>query len=135
MENSNSPFIVTDEMSEKIFVIPPNRVRYLSEISENNRLYDKWVNEQKEIAQKLYALQKALRILDNSANNVKSQIKKEYEALLLNLDPKNKILIDSWRKVQNKYKKKVLKYQVRGKELSIETQSNSLSGSSITKIS
>ena len=27
-------------MSEKIFVIPPSRVRYLSEISENNRNYD-----------------------------------------------------------------------------------------------
>jgi len=135
LENSNSTFTVTDEMSEKIFIIPPNRVRYLSEISENNRSYDKWVNEQKEIAQKLYALQKALKILDNSSDDVKSQVKKEYELLLLNLDPKNKTLINSWAKVQTKYKEKVFKYKVRGKQLSIETQSNSLSGSSIPKIS
>ena len=47
-----SHFDTTDEMSEKIFIIPPNRIRYLSEISENNRSYDKWVNQQKEIAQK-----------------------------------------------------------------------------------
>ncbi|MDP7567720.1 MAG: cobalamin-dependent protein, partial [Flavobacteriales bacterium] len=40
--NFNSSFEITDEMSEKIFVIPPNRTRYLSEISENNRAYDKW---------------------------------------------------------------------------------------------
>ena len=46
--NFNSSFKITDEMSEKIFVIPPKRVRYLSEISENNRTYDKWVNDQKE---------------------------------------------------------------------------------------
>ena len=58
--NFSSSFEITDEMSEKNFVIPPNRVRYLSEISENNRSYDKWVNDQKEIAQKLYALQKSL---------------------------------------------------------------------------
>ena len=135
LENSNSTFTVTDEMSEKIFIIPPNRVRYLSVISENNRSYDKWVNEQKEIAQKLYALQKALKILDNSSDDVKSQVKKEYELLLLNLDPKNKTLINSWAKVQTKYKEKVFKYKVRGKQLSIETQSNSLSGSSIPKIS
>ncbi|MBT7481281.1 MAG: methylmalonyl-CoA mutase, partial [Flavobacteriales bacterium] len=32
--NFNSSFEITDEMSEKIFVIPPNRTRYLSEISE-----------------------------------------------------------------------------------------------------
>jgi methylmalonyl-CoA mutase len=33
---------ITDEMSEKIFIIPPSRTRYLSEITENNRKYDKW---------------------------------------------------------------------------------------------
>lgn len=31
------------EMSEKIFIIPPARTRYLSEISDNNRNYDKHV--------------------------------------------------------------------------------------------
>lgn len=45
-------------MSEKIFVIPPNRTRYLSEISESNRAYDQWVNEQSETAQNLYAVKK-----------------------------------------------------------------------------
>ncbi len=133
--NFSSNFEVANEISEKIFVIPPNRVRYLSEISENNKSYNKWVNEQKEIAQKLYALQKSLEILEESPDNIKEQIKNEYEKLLLNLDPKNKILIDSWDKVQNKYKEKVFKYKVRGKELSIETQSISLSNSTIPKIS
>ena len=65
--NFNSSFEITDEMSEKIFVIPPNRVRYLSEISENNRAYDKWAIDQKDIAQKLYALQKSLEILANAS--------------------------------------------------------------------
>ena len=36
--------------NQKSFIIPPNRVRYLSEIAEQNRLYDKEVNEQVEIA-------------------------------------------------------------------------------------
>ena len=133
--NFNSSFKITDEMSEKIFVIPPKRVRYLSEISENNRAYDKWVNDQKEIAQKLYALQKSLDILSDASDKVLSQIKKEYESLLLELDPKNKILIDNWEDVQKKYKEKIFKYKVRGKELSIETHSKSLSNSDIPKIS
>ncbi len=38
-----STFEVTREMSEKIFVIPPHRTRYLSEIAESNRKYDKTV--------------------------------------------------------------------------------------------
>jgi len=133
--NFNSSFEITDEMSEKIFVIPPNRVRYLSEISENNRTYDKWVNDQKEIAQKLYALQKSLDILSDTSDEVLSQIKKEYKSLLLELDPKNKILIDNWEGVQKKYKQKIFKFKVRDKELSIETHSKSLSNSDIPKIS
>ena len=36
----NSKMEITTAMSEKIFVIPPARVRYLSEIAENNRSYD-----------------------------------------------------------------------------------------------
>src|SRR5690606_9901264 len=41
-----STFEITKEMSEKVFVIPPSRNRYLSEIAENNRSYDNWVDEQ-----------------------------------------------------------------------------------------
>nr|MBC8511056.1 methylmalonyl-CoA mutase family protein [Cryomorphaceae bacterium] len=133
--NFNSSFEITDEMSEKIFVIPPNRVRYLSEISENNRAYDKWANNQKEIAQQLYALQKSLSILANASEDVIIQIKAEYETILLDLHPKNKILIESWEEVQKKYQEKVFKFKVRDKELSIETSSTSLSGSSIPKVS
>ncbi len=132
--NFNSSFEITDEMSEKIFVIPPNRVRYLSEISENNRAYDKWATDQKEIAQKLYALQKSLEILTTASEDVISQIKAQYETLLLDLHPKNKILIDTWEEVQKKYQEKIFKFKVRDRELSIQTNSTSLSGSSIPKI-
>ena len=51
-----STFHISNEMSEKIFVIPPARTRYLSEIAESNRAYDKTANEQVEVAQKLYGI-------------------------------------------------------------------------------
>lgn len=60
---SESNFTITDEMSEKVFVIPPSRTRYLSEIAENNRMYDKRASQQTEVAQKLYGLFKALTTL------------------------------------------------------------------------
>ncbi|HSI89876.1 MAG TPA: cobalamin-dependent protein, partial [Adhaeribacter sp.] len=41
-----SHLTTTGEMSEKVYIIPPSRTRYLSEISENNRNYDKWVAAQ-----------------------------------------------------------------------------------------
>src|SRR5690606_32628546 len=52
----NSSFERHDEMSEKIFVIPPKRVRYLSEIADNNRNYDQAVEKQVGVAQKLYGI-------------------------------------------------------------------------------
>ena len=39
--NLNLRFTLENDISEKIFIIPPKRVRYLSEISENNRNFDK----------------------------------------------------------------------------------------------
>jgi methylmalonyl-CoA mutase len=55
-----SSFEITKEMSEKIFVIPPARTRYLSEIAENNRAYDQRADEQVQVAQKLYGIFKTL---------------------------------------------------------------------------
>ena len=46
-----SDFHITDEMSEKIYIIPPHRTRYLSEISESNRQYNKWSKDQAAVAQ------------------------------------------------------------------------------------
>ena len=122
-------------MSEKVFVIPPARIRYLSEISESNRAYNKWVIKQKNIAQKLYALSEVMSILKNSENNVIKEIKTKYEELLIDLDPKNRILIENWKNIQKKYHEKEFKFKVRDKEITIGTQTTSLSGNNIPKIS
>ena len=41
-----SSYTLENDISEKIFIIPPNRVRYLSEISEKNRNFDKILESQ-----------------------------------------------------------------------------------------
>ncbi len=61
--NFKSDFKATDEMSEKIFIIPPARNRYLSEISETVRNYNKQAIEQAEIAEKLYQLEGVKKLL------------------------------------------------------------------------
>lgn len=70
VEKTGSPlrsgYTVTREMSEKIYVIPPNRTRYLSEITENNRSYNNWVEKQAEVAEKLYAISKTMEVLKTS---------------------------------------------------------------------
>ena len=132
--NFNSSYEISDEMSEKIYVIPSQRVRYLSEIAENNRAYDKWVLDQKEIAQKLYVLDEAIKILDDGLENTKKELLKIYSKLLTDLDPKNKLLIDNWPELIQKYKSEIFNYNVRSKTLSIKTHTKSLSNTNIPKV-
>ncbi len=56
----NSDFAANMEISEKRYVIPPARTRYLSEIAENNRSYDTRADDQRQIAQRLYGIYQAL---------------------------------------------------------------------------
>jgi methylmalonyl-CoA mutase len=133
-----SKFEITKEMSEKIFVIPPDRTRYLSEISENNRGYDKWVNEQVEVAEKLYGLNKSIETISTSNIEDKDRLVKNlqevFETEKLNFDPKNWEILQNWEAKRNLYKAPVFKFKVRDKELSIETHTKSLSHSDIPKV-
>lgn len=57
------------EQSEKIFVIPPSRTRYLSEIAESNRAYDNTAAAQSTVAQKLYGVyQTIITLIDQNSN-------------------------------------------------------------------
>jgi methylmalonyl-CoA mutase len=92
----HSTYHVSEEMSEKIYIIPPARIRYLSEITENNRGYDKWVNKQVAIADKLYGLQSAILTLAEAKSpdsGLLTALEAAYKEIDLNLDPKNKLFL------------------------------------------
>lgn len=134
-----SGFEITEEMSEKIYIIPPNKTRYLSEIAENNRAYDQWVREQAAIAQKLFGLYKTKAVIDDSQRDDKAvlngHLDQLIEELTLDLVPKNKKLLDEWPEKVKQYKDAFFIYEVRGKEIKIATHTQSLSHSKIPKIS
>ncbi|MDN5199909.1 methylmalonyl-CoA mutase family protein [Fulvivirgaceae bacterium BMA10] len=134
-----SDFEITNEMSEKIYIIPPNKTRYLSEISETNRNYDHWVDEQAEIAQKLYGLQKSIEtISEDNIEDKETLVKKleqAYEKLALDLDPRNKKILDEWSLKVKRYRDDVFIYKVRDKEIKVDTHTKSLSQSMVPKVS
>ena len=135
----NSTFEITREMSEKIFVIPPDRTRYLSEISENNRSYDKWVNEQVLVAEKLYGLNSAIATMQNARFEDKDRLVKSlqetFEIEKLNFDPKNWAIIQTWKDKKQLFKNPNFEFKVREKNIKIETHTESLSHSQIPKVS
>ena len=129
---------ITDEMSEKIFIIPPSRVRYLSEISENNRTYDKWVEDQANVAEQLYGLHNSIQTIKESKMDYKDRLVKglqeSFETVKLELDPKNWVLLEEWEAKKDLYKQPVFTFKVRDKELKIKTHTTSLSHSEIPKV-
>ncbi len=146
---------ITKEMSEKIFVIPPARVRYLSEIAESNRAYNKKANDQVDVAQKLFGIYKTIESLtgvklnlskfgleEENLRQVQTDANKDFLKLLIgefdrvkmNLDPYNWEIILNWQEKVQRYKDPIYSFKVRDKEIKIETHSESLSHSQIPKV-
>ncbi len=134
----DSHFQISDEMSEKIYIIPPARTRYLSEISENNRKYDKWAKDQAGIAQKLFGITKTIETLNGTDVEDKDRLIKTlqevYAKTELELDPKNKYLLEHWNEKKQQYKGDFYTYKVRNKEVRIKTHTESLSHTPIAKV-
>ncbi len=116
-------------------IIPSGRVRYLSEISENNRNYDQLVKDQASIASKVYQLQGSLEILTGSLNDSSLKIIKEQISFYLEqLTPISRKLISNWEKKKKEYQKDFYEFSVRDKVIKQEMFTKSLSGLRIPKI-
>ena len=137
--NLKSTFKITNEMSEKIYIIPPNRTRYLSEISEASRNYDKWVNDQGSIAIQLQSIRNTISTLKSSKIDDKDLIVKaleeQSEIIRLDLDPRNLKTLETFDDKKKQYQNEYYIFKVRDKEIKIKTHYESLSHSQIPKVS
>ena len=153
--NLHSKMEITTAMSEKIFVIPPARVRYLSEIAENNRSYDDKVDEQVVVAQKLYGIHQTIASIKNTSialtksgldnDKILKQVQDDdlqfvkllivqFEKVKMNLNPYHWEIILNWKEKVQKYKNPIYSFKVRDKEIKIQTHSESLSHTQIPKV-
>jgi methylmalonyl-CoA mutase len=133
-----SSFAITDEMSEKIYIIPPSRTRYLSEISEQSRNYDNWVVAQSEIATRLQSIRNTIEVLKSSKiaekDRVIESLKEEEEHIVLDLDPRNLKTLESFPENKKRYTDEFYIYKVRNKEIKIKTHYESLSHTQVPKV-
>ncbi len=123
------------EMSERIYIIPPQRVRYLAEISETVRSYNNWAQQQADVAQQLYAANLSLSMLNEDDTSGKETLKAKIKELEEKLDGVSKKLLDSWEQKVKAYKDEYYSYKVRDKEIKIKTHTKTLSHLDIPKIS
>lgn len=127
-----SSFAITGEMSEKIFIIPPKRTRYLSEISESHRIHREQISAQIEVADKLYALHRSIETLEDQ--ELKDQLQASFDRIKMDLDPHHWEKLQQWEQTVKRYKDPVYTFQVRGKDVNVKTHTESLSHTQIPKV-
>ncbi|MDP2724612.1 MAG: methylmalonyl-CoA mutase family protein [Bacteroidales bacterium] len=120
---------------DKIYIIPPHRIRYLSEISETVRGYNRWAMQQSEVAQNLFSLEQSASLLEKeheeeATNPIRQLIKKT----ATKLDPKNKEILENWDQTKKLYTDEYFIFKVRDKELKIATHVESMSHTQVPKV-
>lgn len=124
--------------SEKNYIIPANRTRYLSEISECVRDYNTWVKNQSDIADTLYSFDRTIKeITQLNLNDSKDSLEVIFKAnkkVETKLDPDNWEAIKGWEELKKRYLASDYVYQVRGKDIHVDTHVTSLSNQKIPKV-
>ena len=121
---------------EITYIVPPERRRYLSEIAETIRNYNKETEEKRKKAQFLYGLDKTISYLQQNNGDTETidKLKAEFKALYDTLDYESRKILETWQDRKTAFQKDVFIYKVRNKEIKVQTYIESLSHSKIPKI-
>ncbi|HCN83257.1 MAG TPA: methylmalonyl-CoA mutase [Sphingobacteriaceae bacterium] len=133
----NIPVNTGNKKSEKIYIIPSDRIRYLAEITEANQAYNLWVTEQCRIAQQLFQVKGTLGLLQNfpEGKSINTDpLETLYSELEEKLDKQCKRLLEEWPSTIKKYTADEFVYKVRDKEIRQSMYYESLSKLHIPKI-
>ena len=128
-------FLPVEKLEGAAPIIPPKRVRYLSEITDEVRKYNRIADEQAVIASTLYRLYGSMEVLKQTGNkDVVDTIQQQIDHFEKQLYPVCKKLVDEWKETKQRYQKDFFEYDVRGKIIQQPLYIKSLSGTSIPKI-
>lgn len=124
---------------QKQAIIPGNRQRYLSEITETIHDYHQWVSEQVDVASKLGQVRGTIEQLKSWKKSEKSEMVETLNEMenhwSLKLDPLPAKILDGWEETYRKYQEDEFVVKIRNKEIKNELFRESLSGTKIPRIS
>ncbi len=154
-----SQWEVTEAMSQRAYVIPPERVRYLSEIIDGSRSYDRFVTDQCAIARRLYQLTGTIELLraQEGGQDIKSvepssgvvgaiaanegepeflqDLIKLHNDLEQRLDVDSRRLLQGWPALVERYRADKYVFKVRNRTIEQDLFTESLSHTRIPKVS
>jgi methylmalonyl-CoA mutase len=114
------------EAAAKLHVVPPERSRYLAEITDEIRRYDEWAADQAEAAERLYRLEGAA----GDGVEVSDRIATARDVL----DPENLNMLDGWDEMVARYTGDDFVYHVRDQEIKVPLSSETLAHTKVPKV-
>lgn len=122
-------------LSEKKYIIPPDRVRYLSEIKEDLARFDEFVNRESRLAEKCWQIKGSIQTIQETGSSQSLEsLQDTFHQLWEQLDSSTKQIINSWKEKIANYESDEFVYTVRDKEIKVPNYTTSLSGLKIPKI-
>ncbi len=119
--------------SSKTIIIPTDRIRYLSEISETVRNYHKKTEEESEKIKKFEAIKNTVEAVDS--NSLVKSLKQEMKKAEKLIGKDSKETLKEWEKIKETYLKDEFVYKVRDKEIKVPLYTTTLSGTKLPKVS
>ena len=131
---SRSPLPVS---KVKMQILPPNRTRYLAEITDTVRRYNQWAEAQAGYAQTWYGLDLSKKefLPGRSESGIIQQIDDQIAVVREKLDRSVVRSVEEWENKKKELAGPVFQYTVRNKVLKVSTHSESLSHLQIPKVS
>ncbi|MEO6819817.1 MAG: methylmalonyl-CoA mutase family protein, partial [Ginsengibacter sp.] len=121
-----------------VAVIPPKRVRYLAEITEEIERYNKHCKQQSALASQWYQVSGTIDLLNDVDKEKKEhqnvQLEELKKSIRKRLTPENQELIEEWDNLKASYQKEFFEYHVRGKVIKQPLYFESLSHLKMPKI-
>ena len=136
---SQIPKVSHKTSSSKTIIIPPERTRYLSEISDTIRAYHHHTEEQAKDIRRVWHLEESAKTIGSSKlSGDKSQLiehlKQEVAEAKARVDDEAKALGLQWNELKTAYSKDELVYTVRDREIRVPLYTESLSNQKSLKL-
>lgn len=119
---------------ERQYIIPPQRVRYLAEIAETVRNYNRYCDNMAELALQLQSYIQTSESLQSNGITKPSELSDLIEKTKHSLGEENLKRLNSWNELKERYKDDEYIFKVRNKEIRVKTHTTSLSHTKIPRV-
>jgi len=118
--------------SEKQYIIPPSRIRYLSEIKEVIERYDQETFDQAEIARLYQDIRSTQAYLSKQDGDIDLTV--QIEQLRQKLTAESLTTIDGWDHKKEAYSQDQFTYAIRDKKITVDNYTSTLSHNKVPKV-